>query len=111
MFVVLPFPRTERQQGFALKEYPMATETNLWRAVVVDVAPEATGQLASINTLSYSERDKERWAISAAKREGDDVALMQALKLYCPDAPHLLMTYQARDDNTADAPSSSSSSE
>jgi hypothetical protein len=51
MFVVLPFPRTERQQG-ALKEYQVATETDLWRAAVIDAVTEATGQLVSANTLT-----------------------------------------------------------
>jgi hypothetical protein len=85
MFVVLPFPRTQRRQGVALKEYPVVTETDLWRAAVVDAVTEATGQLVSANTLTHTERDKERWAISAAEREGDDAWLMRYLKQYCPD--------------------------
>jgi hypothetical protein len=89
MFVVLPFPRTQRRQGLALKEYSMVTETDLWRAAVVDAVTEATGQLVSANTLTYTERDKERWAISAAEREGDDAWLMRYLKHFCPDDSHI----------------------
>jgi hypothetical protein len=82
------FPRTERQQGFGLKEHSMATETDLWRAAVVDAVTEATGQLVSANPLTYAERDKKRWAMSAAEREGDDAWLMRYLKHYCPNDPH-----------------------
>jgi hypothetical protein len=35
----------------------MVTETDLWRAAVVDAVTEATGHLAPINALTYSERD------------------------------------------------------
>ena len=80
----------------------MATETELWRAAVVDAVTEATGQLASSNTLTYTERDNERWAISAAEREGDDAALMRYLKHYCPNDPHV-QSYPGRDDNTTGA--------
>jgi hypothetical protein len=65
------------------------TETELWRAAIVDAVTEATGQLASTNTLTYIERDKERSAISAAEREGDDAGLMRYLKQFCPDDPHI----------------------
>jgi hypothetical protein len=61
----------------------------LWRAAVVDAVTEATGQLASTNTVTYTERDNERWAISAAERKGDDAALMGYLKKYCPTDPHV----------------------
>ena len=67
----------------------MITETELWRAAIVDTVTEATGQLASTNTLTNTERDKERWAISAAEREGDDAALMRYLEQFCPDDPHI----------------------
>jgi hypothetical protein len=67
----------------------VVTETDLWRAAVVDAVTEATGQLASINTLTYTERDKERWATSAAEHEGDDAGLMRYLKHFCPDDPHI----------------------
>ena len=67
----------------------MVTETELWRAAIVDTVTEATGQLASTNTLTNTERDKERWAISAAEREGDDAALMRYLEQFCPDDPHI----------------------
>jgi hypothetical protein len=89
MFVVLPFPRTERQQAGALKEYPVVTDTELWRAAVVDAVTEATGQLVSTNTLTYTERDKGRWATSAAEHEGDDAGLMRYLKQFCPDDSHI----------------------
>jgi hypothetical protein len=71
------------------KEYPVVTETELWRAASVDAVIEATGQLASTNTLTNTERDRERWAISAAEREGDDAALIRYLKQFCPDNPHI----------------------
>jgi hypothetical protein len=89
MFFALPFPRTERQQAVALKEYPVVTETDLWRAAVVDAVTEATGQLVSTNTLTYPERDKERQATSAAEHEGDDAGLMRYLKQFCPDDSHI----------------------
>jgi hypothetical protein len=89
MLVVLLFPSTKRRHEIALKEYPMVTETDLWRAAIVDAVTEATGQLASTNTLTYTERDKERWAISAAEREGNDAWLMRYLKQFCPDDSHI----------------------
>jgi glyceraldehyde-3-phosphate dehydrogenase/erythrose-4-phosphate dehydrogenase len=89
MVVVLPFPRTERRQEVALKEYQVVTETDQWRTAVVDAVTEATGKFVSTNTLTYTERDKERWAISAAEREGDDAWLMRYLKQFCPDDPHI----------------------
>jgi hypothetical protein len=67
----------------------VVTETDLWRAAVVDAVTEATGQLASTNTLTYTERDKERWVMSAAEREGDDAGLMSYLRRLCPDDPHI----------------------
>ena len=67
----------------------MVTETELWRAAIVDAVTEATGQLASANTLTNTERDKERLATSVAGREGDDAALMRYLKHFCPDDPHI----------------------
>jgi hypothetical protein len=89
VFIVLLFSCTECRHEVALKEYPVVTETELWRAAIVDAVTEATGQLASTNTLTYTERDKERWAISAAEREGDDASLMRYLKQFCPDDPHI----------------------
>jgi hypothetical protein len=89
VFIVLLFPRTECRHEVALKEHAVVTETELWRAALVDAVTEATGQLASTNTLTATERDKERWAISAAEREGDDAALMRSLKQFCPDDPHI----------------------
>jgi hypothetical protein len=90
MFVVLPFPRTQRRQEVALKEYPMAIDdTELWRSAVVDAVTEATGSLLSTSTFTYAERDKERWEMSAAEREGDDAGLMRYLKQFCPDDPHI----------------------
>ena len=89
MFIVVLFSRTECQHEVALKEYVVVTETELWRAAIVDAVTEATGQLASTKTLTSTERDKERWAISNAEREGDDAALMRYLKQFCPDDPHI----------------------
>jgi hypothetical protein len=89
VFIVLIFSRTKCRHEVALKEYPVVTETELWRAAIVDAVTEATGQLASTNTLTNSERDKERRAISAAEHEGNDATLMRSLKQFCPDDPHI----------------------
>ena len=89
MFMVLLLSRTECWHEVAFTEYPVVTETELWRAAIVDAVTEATGQLVSTNTLTSTERDKERRAISTAEREGDDATLMRYLKQYCPDDPHI----------------------
>jgi hypothetical protein len=89
VFIVILFPRTKRRHDVAPKEYPVVTDTELWRAAIVDAVTEATGQLASTNTLAYTERDRDRWALSAAERDGDDAALMSYLKQFCPDDPHI----------------------
>ena len=81
----------------------MAIDTDLWRAAVVDAVTEATGQLASTSTLTYTELDNERWAISAAEREGDDAALMDYLKKYCPTDPHV-ESYPGADRRTESLP-------
>ena len=67
----------------------MVTETDLWRAAVVDAVTEATGRLVSTNTLTYTEREKEHRATSAAEHEGDDAGLMRYLKQFCPDDLHI----------------------
>src|SRR5262245_32710793 len=89
VFIVLLFSRTKRRHEVALKEYPPVREPELWRAAIVDEVTEATGQLASTNTLPYTEHDKDRWAISAAERGGDNATLMYYLKQFRPADPHV----------------------
>ena len=89
MFVVPPFSRTERRHEVALKEYPVTTDTELWRAAVVGAVTDATGQLVSANVITQGEFDRKRLGAFAAQRACDDAALMRYLTHYCPDDPHI----------------------
>jgi hypothetical protein len=82
-----------------------ANELSAWRAAVVRIVTDKVMRLVPTGTLTYAERDKERWGIFAAEREGDDAALMRYLKHYCPNDPHV-QSYPGRDHNTTGAPSS-----
>jgi hypothetical protein len=103
MFVVLPFPRTEHQQGFALKEYPVAADTKLWRAAVVVAVTDAIGQLAARGQITQQAFDDERLGVFNAQAAGDDAALMDYLKQYCPTDPHV-ESYPGADHQTKTLP-------
>ena len=65
-------------------------ELSAWRAAVVRIINDKVMRLVPTGTLTYAERDKERWGIFAAEREGDDTALMGYLVKYSPTDPHVL---------------------
>ncbi|HEX3271816.1 MAG TPA: hypothetical protein VHR15_14295 [Ktedonobacterales bacterium] len=65
-------------------------ELSAWRAAVVRIVTDKVTRLVPTGTLTYAERDRERWGIFAAEREGDDTALMSYLVKYSPNDPHVL---------------------
>ena len=67
-----------------------SSELSAWRTAVVRIINEKVTRLVPAGTLTYAERDKERWGIFAAEREGDDTALMGYLVKYSPSDPHVL---------------------
>ena len=67
-----------------------SSELSAWRTAVVRIINDKVTRLVPTGTLTYAERDKERWGISAAQREGDDTALMGYLMKYSPTDPHVL---------------------
>jgi hypothetical protein len=75
------------------RRHKMSTGTNelsAWRAAVVRIINDKVTRLVPTGTLTYAERDKERWGIFAAEREGDDTALMGYLVKYSPHDSHVL---------------------
>ena len=67
-----------------------SSELSAWRTDVVRIINDKVTRLVPTGTLTYAERDKERWGIFAAEREGDDTALMGYLVKYSPSDPHVL---------------------
>jgi hypothetical protein len=67
-----------------------SSELSAWRTAVVRIINDKVTRLVPTGTLTYAERDKERWGIFAAEREGDDTALMGYLVKYSPSDPHVL---------------------
>lgn len=67
-----------------------ANELSAWRAAVVRIVTDKMTRLVPTGTLTYAERDKERWGIFAAEREGDDTALMGYLVKYSLSDSHVL---------------------
>jgi hypothetical protein len=67
-----------------------SSELSAWRTAVVRIINDKVTRLVPTGTLTYAERDKERWGIFAAERGGDDTALMGYLVKYSPSDPHVL---------------------
>jgi hypothetical protein len=72
----------------SVKEYQMPTDTEYWRAAVVVVVTDATGQLVASGKMTQRMFDDERLQAFNAQTAGDDASLMRCLKHYRPDDPH-----------------------
>jgi len=77
----------------------MPTNTEYWRAAVVIVVTDATGQLVASGKMAQRMFDDERLEAFNAQAVGDDAALMRSLKHYCPDDLQAY-SYPGPDDKT-----------
>ena len=67
-----------------------SSELSAWRTAVVRIVNDKLSRSVPTGTLTYAERDKERWGVFAAERESNDTALMGFLVKYSPSDPHVL---------------------
>jgi hypothetical protein len=94
---------TARSQGV----FSMTTDTEYWRVesvqLVTDGAALLTTAQAGERGITIAKYNTVRWAAHRAQVRGDDAALMQYLKTYCPNDPHV-SGYPGPDHQTTTLP-------
>jgi hypothetical protein len=85
----------------------MTTETEYWRAETVQIVTEGVAFLATAQAgeqrITMAKYDTVRWVAHRAQVRGDDAALMNYLKTYCPDNSHV-RSYPGPDHHTTTLP-------
>jgi hypothetical protein len=85
----------------------VTTETEYWRVETVQLVTSGAGFLTTAQAgergITMAMYDTVRWAAHRAHIRGDDATLMQYLKKYCPDDPHV-QGYPGPDHHTTTLP-------